>query len=446
MKTDVIILAAGKGTRMRSLTPKILQNLANKPLLQHVVDTCSQIQNSKLHIIVGKDKKLIQSTVNTPRGTNWVLQKNQLGTGHAVKQALDSLRPGSVSLIMYGDVPMVGLATLKKLMQAGKSKLGLLTFFPDDPKGYGRILKNKNKVVSIIEEKDASTKEKEISEVNSGIISISSKSLKNLIPLIKNKNSAKEFYLTDIIELAVKSDVTIKTIHPSSNKEVLGANDLQDLLLLERAYCEMTAEYFISKGIKFADNKRVDFRGEIDIGKNSFVDINVIFDGKVKIGRNCKIGAGSVIRNSRLEDNVIVEPNSMIEEASVGYKSKVGPFAHVGPQVRLEKNVEIGNYVEVKRSQLGSNTKAKHLAYIGDAVIGESVNIGAGTIFVNYDGTSKNKTKVGSGAFIGSNSSLVAPLKIGKNSMIGAGSVVTHDIPDNKLAIARSRQKNIKKR
>ena len=208
----------------------------------------------------------------------------------------------------------------------------------------------------------------------------------------------------------------------------------------------MTAEYFISKGIKFADNKRVDFRGEIDIGKNSFVDINVIFDGKVKIGRNCKIGAGSVIRNSRLEDNVVVEPNSVIEEASVGYKSKVGPFAHVGPQVTLEKNVEIGNYVEVKRSQLGSNTKAKHLAYIGDAVIGESVNIGAWTIFVNYDGTRKNKTKVGQGAFIGSNSSLVAPLKIGKNSMIGAGSVVTHDIPDNKLAIARSRQKNIKKR
>ena len=444
MKIDVIILAAGKGTRMGSNTPKVLSKLASKPLLQHVIDTCSQLSNSKLHIVVGVGKNQVKESVLTPKGTNWISQNRQLGTGHAVKQALKSLRPGATTLIMYGDVPLVNIKTLKKLISIGKNNLGLLTFNLDKPEGYGRILRRGNKVAAIVEEKDASITEKEITEVNSGIISTSAKILKELIPQIKNKNSAKEYYLTDVIQLATENKISIKTVNPDSTNEVLGANDKQELQKLERAYHLNIAEEFMKRGVNFADTHRVEFRGKVTLGKNSFIDINVIVEGESKIGKNCFIGAGAVIRNSTLGDGVRVEPYSVIENSSIGEDSKIGPFAHVGPEAWLDKEVEIGNYVEVKRSKLGSKTKAKHLAYIGDGEVGSSVNIGAGTIFVNYDGKKKHKTKVGSGAFIGSNSALIAPLQIGKNSMIGAGSVVTENVPENKLALGRSRQRNLK--
>ncbi len=444
MKIDVIILAAGKGTRMGSNTPKVLSELASKPLLQHVIDTCSQLSNSKLHIVVGVGKNQVKQSVLTPKGTNWISQNKQLGTGHAVKQALKSLRPGAMTLIMYGDVPLVNIKTLKKLVSIGKNNLSLLTFNLDKPKGYGRILRRGNKVAAIVEEKEASTTEKEITEVNSGIISTSAKILKELIPQIKNKNSKKEYYLTDVIQLATENKISIKTVNLDSTNEVLGANDKQELQKLERAYHINIAEEFMKKGASFADTHRVEFRGKVTLGKNSFLDINVIVEGESKIGKNCFIGAGAVIRNSTIGDGVRVEPYSVIENSSIGEDCKIGPFAHVGPETWLDKEVEIGNYVEVKRSKLGSRTKAKHLAYIGDGEVGSSVNIGAGTIFVNYDGKKKNKTKVGSGAFIGSNSALIAPLQIGKNSMIGAGSVVTENVPENKLALGRSRQRNLK--
>ena len=444
MKIDVIILAAGKGTRMGSNTPKVLSELASKPLLQHVIDTCSQLSNSKLHIVVGVGKNQVKQSVLTPKGTNWISQNRQLGTGHAVKQALKSLRPGATALIMYGDVPLVNLKTLKKLVSIGKNNLSLLTFNLDKPKGYGRILRRGNKVAAIVEEKDASTTEKGITEVNSGIISTSAKILKELIPQIKNKNSAKEYYLTDVIQLATENKISIKTVNPDSTNEVLGANDKQELQKLERAYHLNIAKEFIKSGVNFADTHRVEFRGKVTLGKNSFLDINVIVEGESKIGKNCFIGAGAVVRNSTLGDGVRVEPYSVIENSSIGEDCKIGPFAHIGPEAWLDKEVEIGNYVEVKRSKLGSKTKAKHLAYIGDGEVGSSVNIGAGTIFVNYDGKKKHKTKVGSGAFIGSNSALIAPLQIGKNSMIGAGSVVTENVPENKLALGRSRQRNLK--
>ena len=444
MKIDVIILAAGKGTRMGSNAPKVLSELASKPLLQHVIDTCSQLSNSKLHIVVGVGKNQVKQSVLTPKGTNWITQNRQLGTGHAVKQALKSLRPGATALIMYGDVPLVNIKTLKKLVSIGKNNLSLLTFNLDKPKGYGRILRRGNKVAAIVEEKDASTTEKGITEVNSGIISTSAKILKQLIPQIKNKNSAKEYYLTDVIQLATENKISIKTVNPDSTNEVLGANDKQELQKLERAYHLNIAEEFIKSGANFADTQRVEFRGKVTLGKNSFLDINVIVEGESKIGKNCFIGAGAVVRNSILGDGVRVEPYSVIENSSIGEDCKIGPFAHIGPEAWLDKEVEIGNYVEVKRSKLGSKTKAKHLAYIGDGEVGSSVNIGAGTIFVNYDGKKKHKTKVGSGAFIGSNSALIAPLQIGKNSMIGAGSVVTENVPENKLALGRSRQRNLK--
>ena len=448
MNVDIIILAAGQGKRMQSNLPKVLQPLGNKPLLQHVIDTCSQIKKSKLHIVVGGQSKLIQSFVKAPRSTNWVLQRKQLGTGHAVKQTLPSLRPNSCVVVLYGDGPLVKIKTLKKLIsRTSGDNLSLLTFEASNPKGLGRIIRQTNsKVVGIVEEKDASASERKITEVNSGIMATSSKNLKGWLPKLKNKNAAKEYYLTDVVSYCHNEEKRITAINLGDSEELLGANDAQELQNLERIYQKEMAKSFIEKGVKFADVNRVDFRGEINIGKNVFIDINVVLQGSVSIGNDCTISAGAVIKDSKLNKKVKVEPYSVIENSQIGDNSAIGPFAHVGPGAELEQGVEVGNFVEIKRSKIGKKTKAKHLAYIGDGVLESEVNIGAGTIFVNYDGKRKNKTKVGSGAFIGSNSSLIAPLKIGKNSMIGAGSVITQDVPDNKLALARNRQKNIKKR
>ena len=448
MNVDIIILAAGQGKRMQSNLPKVLQPLGNKPLLQHVIDTCSQIKKSKLHIVVGGQSKLIQSFVKAPRSTNWVLQRKQLGTGHAVKQTLPSLRPNSCVVVLYGDGPLVKIKTLKKLIsRTSGDNLSLLTFEASNPKGLGRIIRQTNsKVVGIVEEKDASASERKITEVNSGIMATSSKNLKGWLPKLKNNNAAKEYYLTDVVSCCNNEEKKITAINLGDSEELLGANDAQELQNLERIYQKEMAKSFMEKGVKFADVNRVDFRGEINIGKNVFIDINVVLQGSVSIGNDCTISAGVFIKDSKLNKKVKVEPYSVIENSQIGDNSAIGPFAHVGPGAELEQGVEVGNFVEIKRSKIGKKTKAKHLAYIGDGVLEPEVNIGAGTIFVNYDGKRKNKTKVGSGAFIGSNSSLIAPLKIGKNSMIGAGSVITQDVPDNKLALARNRQKNIKKR
>ena len=448
MNVDIIILAAGQGKRMQSNLPKVLQPLGNKPLLQHVIDTCSQIKKSKLHIVVGGQSKLIQSFVKAPRSTNWVLQRKQLGTGHAVKQTLPSLRPNSCVVVLYGDGPLVRIKTLKKLIsRTSGDNLSLLTFEASNPKGLGRIIRQTNsKVVGIVEEKDASASERKITEVNSGIMATSSKNLKGWLPKLKNKNAAKEYYLTDVVSYCHNEEKRITAINLGDSEELLGANDTQELQNLERIYQKEMAKSFMEKGVKFADVNRVDFRGEINIGKNVFIDINVVLQGSVSIGNDCTISAGAVIKDSKLNKKVKVEPYSVIENSQIGDNSAIGPFAHVGPGAELEQGVEVGNFVEIKRSKIGKKTKAKHLAYIGDGILESVVNIGAGTIFVNYDGKRKNKTIVGSGAFIGSNSSLIAPLKIGKNSMIGAGSVITQDVPDNKLALARNRQKNIKKR
>ena len=448
MNVDIIILAAGQGKRMQSNLPKVLQPLGNKPLLQHVIDTCSQIKKSKLHIVVGGQSKLIQSFVKAPRFTNWVLQRKQLGTGHAVKQTLPSLRPNSCVVVLYGDGPLVKINTLKKLIsRTSGDNLSLLTFEASNPKGLGRIIRQANsKVVGIVEEKDASASERKITEVNSGIMATSSKNLKGWLPKLKNKNAAKEYYLTDVVSYCHNEEKRITAINLGDSEELLGANNALELQNLERIYQKEMAKSFMEKGVKFADVNRVDFRGEINIGKNVFIDINVVLQGSVSIGNDCTISAGAVIKDSKLNKKVKVEPYSVIENSQIGDNSAIGPFAHVGPGAELEQGVEVGNFVEIKRSKIGKKTKAKHLAYIGDGVLEPEVNIGAGTIFVNYDGKRKNKTNVGSGAFIGSNSSLIAPLKIGKNSMIGAGSVITQDVPDNKLALARNRQKNIKKR
>ena len=447
MNVDIIILAAGQGKRMQSSLPKVLQSLGGKPLLQHVIDTCSKLEKVKLHIVVGSQKKLIQSSISAPKSTNWVVQKNQLGTGHAVKQALLSLRPNSCSVVLYGDGPLVKLKTLKRLISnTTKDNLSLLTFEATSPKGLGRIIRQGPRVIGIVEEKDATNAEKKIKEVNSGILATSSRNLKNWLPKLKNNNAAKEYYLTDIVSFCNLENKKIKAINLGESNELLGANDSQELQILERIYQKEMANSFLENGVKFADVNRVDFRGEISIGKNVFIDINVILEGNVSIAKDCSISAGSIIKDSQLGKEVKVKPYSVIENSKIGNNSSIGPFAHVGPGAELDKKVEVGNFVEVKRSKISQKTKAKHLAYIGDGIIESDVNIGAGTIFVNYDGKNKNKTRVGSKAFIGSNSSLIAPIVVGKNSMIGAGSVITKSIPENKLALGRSKQRNIAKK
>ena len=448
MNVDIIILAAGHGKRMQSDLPKVLHPLGGKPLLQHVIDTCLKIEKIKLHIVVGNQKKLIQSSVKAPNSVNWVLQKNQLGTGHAAKQALSSLRSNSSVVVLYGDGPLVKLNTLKKLISSiRKDNLSLLTFESPNPKGLGRIIRQSGKkVIGIVEEKDASISEKKISEVNSGILASSSKNLKLWLSKLKNNNAAKEYYLTDVVAYCHEEGKQIKAINLGNSSELLGANDGKELHTLERTYQKELAQDFLKKGVKFADLSRVDFRGEVSIGKNVFIDINVILEGNVFIGNDCIISAGTVIKNSRLGKRIKVEPYSVIENSKIGDCSSIGPFAHVGPDAEIEKDVEVGNFVEIKRSKVGQKTKAKHLAYIGDGNLEKQVNVGAGTIFVNYDGKYKHKTKVGSNAFIGSNSSLIAPLVVGKNSMIGAGSVITKNVSENKLALSRSKQRNIKKK
>ena len=448
MKIDAIILAAGKGKRMESTSPKVLQKVAGKALLQHVLEASLELKNCQPHIVVGDQGSLVKASVSAPKNSKWSKQAKQLGTGHAAKQALKGLRAGSVALILYGDVPLVKSSTMNHLVRAaGKSSLALLSFEQQSPKGYGRIIRSsRGKVLGIVEEKDATKEQKRITEVNSGIMAIASNKLEQLLQGLKNKNAAKEYYLTDIVSLANENKIPVKAVKLDSKEEVLGANNLEELNQLERNYQLLKAKEFSKKGVIISDPARVDFRGEIKIQKGSSIDINCVFEGKVEIGKNVIIGPGAIIRNSKIGDGSKIEPYTFIENAILEKKVTAGPYAHIGPDAHLEENSEIGNFVEVKRSKIGKGTKAKHLAYIGDGQVSEKVNVGAGTIFVNYDGKNKNKTKVGKGAFIGSNSSLIAPIRIGQNSMIGAGSVVTSDVPAERLALGRSRQRNIKKK
>ena len=448
MKIDAIILAAGKGKRMQSASPKVLQKVAGKALLQHVLEASLELKNCQPHIVVGDQGSLVKASVSAPKNSKWSKQAKQLGTGHAAKQALKGLRAGSVALILYGDVPLVKSSTMNHLVRAaGKSSLALLSFEQQSPKNYGRIIRSsRGKVLGIVEEKDATKEQKRITEVNSGIMAIASNKLEQLLQGLKNKNAAKEYYLTDIVSLANENKIPVKAVKLDSKEEVLGANNLEELNQLERNYQLLKAKEFSKKGVIISDPARVDFRGEIKIQKGSSIDINCVFEGKVEIGKNVIIGPGAIIRNSKIGDGSKIEPYTFIENAILEKKVTAGPYAHIGPDAHLEENSEIGNFVEVKRSKIGKGTKAKHLAYIGDGQVSEKVNVGAGTIFVNYDGKNKNKTKVGKGAFIGSNSSLIAPIRIGQNSMIGAGSVVTSDVPAERLALGRSRQRNIKKK
>ncbi|MDO8845728.1 bifunctional UDP-N-acetylglucosamine diphosphorylase/glucosamine-1-phosphate N-acetyltransferase GlmU [Methylicorpusculum sp.] len=444
MKLTTVILAAGKGTRMRSVMPKILHKIANRSLLEHVYDMSRELDNNEIKIIYGHGGNQVLETLKHLQA-EWTEQKEQLGTGHAVQQVQSQIADDAIVLILYGDVPLLKLNTVQKLLEGASESLSLLTVTLANPIGYGRIVRNEqNKVVKIIEEKDADVSQKMINEVNTGILAVRGGLLKTWLSRLENNNAQKEYYLTDVIEMAVNDGFEIVTSQPASEDEVLGVNNRMQLAHLERVFQKEQAEKLMAEGVTLADPARFEVRGHVEkLGIDIEIDINVILEGAISIGNNVKIGANSIIKNAVIHDDVEILPNCIIEDAEVGRGSRVGPFARLRPQALLADNVHIGNFVEIKKSKIATGSKVNHLSYIGDSVIGSHVNIGAGTITCNYDGVNKFQTIIGDNAFIGSNSQLVAPVSIGNNATIGAGSTITKDTPDGQLTLARAKQISI---
>ena len=442
MTVKTIILAAGQGTRMRSARPKVLHKVANRSLLQHVYDTSKQIDDNEIIIIYGHGGELVKQTLSALDAT-WIEQTQQLGTGHAVLQANSLIENKDTILILYGDVPLLTKQAIDSLLaNVTPQSMALLTVKLDNPAGYGRIVRDASgDVLKIVEQKDASEQEQLINEVNTGILAVKGEQLKSWIHRLDNSNAQQEFYLTDVIEMAVNDGIAIKTSQPESIDEVLGVNNRKQLSHLERVYQAEQADKLMELGVTLLDPARVDCRGSFaSLGQDISVDINVIFEGCNSIGNNVNIGANTVINNSVIEDNVEILANCVIDNAVVGAGSRIGPFARLRPQAELSEQVHIGNFVEIKKSTVAKGSKINHLSYIGDASIGSKVNIGAGTITCNYDGVNKFRTVIEDGAFIGSDTQLIAPVTVGKNATIGAGSTITKNTADEKLTLTRSKQ------
>jgi len=437
---SVIILAAGKGTRMKSAKPKVLQTLAGKPLLTHVLDTCAQLAMQKTIVVYGFGGDQVQTAMNDYALT-WVEQTEQLGTGHAVKVTLDELPKDGKSLILYGDVPLVSAETLKQLEMSNHQGMSMLTLTVDNPFGLGRIKRDEQgNILAIVEQKDATAHEQAIQEINSGIYCVDNALLHKYLPNLSNDNAQQEYYLTDIVKMAVADGIEIAAIEPAQDFEIEGVNDRQQLASLERRWQAHLVEALQVAGVQFADPARVDIRGQVSVGQDVFIDVDVVLQGDCQLGSNVTIEAGCVIKESTIGDNTHVKPYCVIDSAELGSNVSVGPFAHLRPQTQLGDDSKVGNFVETKKTKLGRGSKINHLSYIGDATVGEQVNIGAGTITCNYDGVNKHQTVIGDYAFIGSNSSLVAPVIIGKTATVGAGSVITKEVADNALAVARGKQ------
>jgi len=446
VKITTIILAAGKGTRMRSELPKILHQIANRPLLQHVYDMSHQLDNNTIKIVYGHGADLVKDTLKDLDAC-WIEQKQQLGTGHAVQQVSDQIADNDTVLILYGDVPLLKLATVKQLIEnVNDRSLALLTVDLENPTGYGRIVRNEHgEVTKIVEEKDTSGTEKLIKEGNTGIMAAQGKQLKKWLNQLNNNNAQGEYYLTDVIEMAVTDGIAIVTNQPETVDEVLGVNNRIQLSHLERVYQQEQACRLMEQGVTLIDPARFDLRGSIEnLGIDIICDVNIIIEGKNSIGNNVKIGANTHIKNSIIGDNVEILDNCIIENAVIGQGCKVGPYARLRPETVLAENVHIGNFVEIKKSSVAAFSKINHLSYIGDATVGSQVNIGAGTITCNYDGVNKFRTIIEDGAFIGSDTQLVAPVTIGKNATIGAGSTITRDSPENQLTLSRVKQVSIR--
>ena len=435
-----IILAAGKGTRMQSAKPKVLQTLADKPLLGHVLDTCQSVNVDKTIVVYGFGGDQVQQAMQDYDLT-WVEQTEQLGTGHAVKVTLPELPTEGKSLILYGDVPLVSATTLTRLKEANVEGMSMLTLTVDNPFGLGRIKRDEQgNIVAIVEQKDASEEEQAIREINSGIYCVDNALLHKYLPNLSNDNAQQEYYLTDIVKMAVADGIAITAIEPDYEFEIEGVNNRQQLASLERSWQAKLVEDLQIQGVQFADPNRVDIRGEVTVGQDVFIDINVVLKGKVSLGNNVTIEAGCIIKDTSIADKVHVKPYCVFDEAQVGEEATIGPFAHLRPQSVLAKKTRLGNFVEIKKSHIGEGSKVNHLSYVGDAQLGAGVNFGAGAITCNYDGVNKNQTIVGDNAFIGTNACLVAPVNIGNTATIGAGSVITKNVEDKALAIGRGRQ------
>lgn len=444
MNLSVIILAAGAGTRMRSSKPKVLHELAGIPMVEHVYNTSMTLGAKQVQVVYGHGGELLKQ--QCPHfNVEWALQNEQLGTAHAVQQASPNVSDDDIALILYGDVPLLNSETLGDLVKkVSANNIALLTVNLADPSGYGRIVRENKKVVSIVEHKDASDEIKKIQEVNTGILAVRAAYLNECLNKIDNNNVQGEYYLTDIIALAVSDGNEIFTTQAINSYEVEGVNDRKQLARLERIYQRGIADKLLIDGIGLADPERIDVRGELKVGNDSFIDINCVFEGEVNLGDGVSIGAGCVIKNSTIGCDCIIKSYSVIEDAIIDKNTEVGPFARIRPGTHLKENSRVGNFVEIKNTQLGENSKASHLSYLGDCEIGKNVNIGAGTITCNYDGANKFKTIIKDGAFIGSDTQLVAPVTIGENATIGAGSTITKDTEDDALTLSRAPQKSIK--
>ncbi|MTJ00789.1 MAG: UDP-N-acetylglucosamine diphosphorylase/glucosamine-1-phosphate N-acetyltransferase [Marinobacter adhaerens] len=440
----VVILAAGQGSRMKSALPKVLHPIAGRPMLHHVIATAKQLGAEKIHTVIGHGAEKVRETTDEA-SVNWVTQSEQLGTGHAVAQALPDLPDDARVLVLYGDVPLTRHETLDGLVGTlDDNTLGLLTVTMDNPHGYGRIVRNADgKVQSIVEQKDASAEQQQIREVNTGILAVSAKHLKNWLPTLSNSNAQGEYYLTDIIAMAVDQGLGVSVSQPENPFEVQGVNNRLQLAELERWFQRQQADRLMTEGATLADPARLDVRGELTIGNDLWIDVNVVFEGKVNLGSNVSIGPGCVIKDTTIADGAEIKANSVIEGAVIGAHAQIGPFARIRPGTELAANTKVGNFVETKKAIVGEGSKINHLSYVGDASLGRNVNVGAGTITCNYDGVNKYQTVLGDGVFVGSNTALVAPVTVAAEATIGAGSTITRDVADHELAVARGRQRNI---
>ncbi len=443
-KLTIIILAAGQGTRMRSEHPKVLHRLAGRTLLDHVIHTTRKLQPAATYVVVGHQADAVKA--GTEADVAWVHQSEQLGTGHAVSQVMPHVDDDGVVLVVYADVPLVAAQTLHECVQAARGgALGLVTATLEDPAELGRIVRGSNGAIErIVEYQDANPEQRTIAEINSGILALNSGALKQLLQAVEPNNAQGEYYLTDIIGLAVANQITVEGINAEHAEDVSGVNDRVQLAKLERIYQMREAERLMRDGVTIADPQRIDIRGEVTAGQDCFIDVNVVLSGRVVLGRGVALGPGVVIEDAVLGDDVRVEAHTVIQGAIVAARCTLGPFARIRPGTELEEDVKIGNFVETKKAHLGRGSKASHLAYLGDATLGEDCNVGAGTVTCNFDGVDKHPTVIGDEVFIGTNSTLVAPLNIDSGAFVAAGSTITSKVARDELAVGRGKQRNIR--
>jgi len=443
---NVVILAAGHGKRMHSDIPKVLHPLAGKPLLGHVIDAARELSPQRICVVYGHGGDAVREALATGGATEgivWVLQQPQLGTGHAVIQALPHLIDGVPTLVLYGDVPLIRAATLKRLCAASGAGLAVLTVELADPHGYGRIVRKAGAIERIVEQKDANSAEQAIREVNTGIMVAPTPKLKAWLTKLKNDNAQREYYLTDIVALAVADGVSVASAQPHAVWETLGVNSRNQLAELERVHQANVAGALMGRGVTLADPARLDVRGQLECGRDVTIDINCVFEGEVSLGDRVSIGANCILKNVRVAAGTRIEPFCHMEDADIGANSRLGPYARIRPGTALAEDVHVGNFVEVKASTIGTGTKANHLAYIGDTEIGRNVNVGAGTITCNYDGANKHRTVIEDDVFIGSDTQLVAPVRVGRGATLGAGTTLTRDAPEGQLTVSRAKQVSI---